>query len=170
MSFCNYLHHFLGWLSQEIRQNLPYETGIVWVCSHWRTLLAGGALQEGGKLPSETGNQALESIQRPEGRGVRTPNSVSGPSISSLLVPKKAITHREADWSASSGTNVLNESALKGQLELLLCREGQDWQRVRSAFQHKLMKPTEVVKLDGKINEVRVRYIKVNYAYTFWYQ
>lgn len=34
-------------------------------------------------------------------------------------------------------------------------REGEDWQRVRSAFQQKLMKPTEVVKLDRKINEVR---------------
>lgn len=43
---------------------------------------------------------------------------------------------------------------------LLFCREGKDWQRVRSAFQQKLMKPTEVVKLDGKINEVRLRYIK----------
>lgn len=42
----------------------------------------------------------------------------------------------------------------------MFCREGKDWQRVRSAFQQKLMKPTEVVKLDGKINEVRLRYIK----------
>lgn len=33
--------------------------------------------------------------------------------------------------------------------------EGEDWQRVRSAFQQKLMKPTEVVKLDRKINEVK---------------
>uniref|UniRef100_G3NPQ7 Cytochrome P450, family 24, subfamily A, polypeptide 1 n=1 Tax=Gasterosteus aculeatus aculeatus TaxID=481459 RepID=G3NPQ7_GASAC len=37
----------------------------------------------------------------------------------------------------------------------LLILEGEDWQRVRSAFQQKLMKPTEVVKLDRKINEVR---------------
>ncbi|XP_019952077.1 1,25-dihydroxyvitamin D(3) 24-hydroxylase, mitochondrial [Paralichthys olivaceus] len=36
----------------------------------------------------------------------------------------------------------------------LLILEGEDWQRVRSAFQQKLMKPTEVVKLDGKINQV----------------
>uniref|UniRef100_A0A673IZU7 Cytochrome P450, family 24, subfamily A, polypeptide 1 n=1 Tax=Sinocyclocheilus rhinocerous TaxID=307959 RepID=A0A673IZU7_9TELE len=36
----------------------------------------------------------------------------------------------------------------------LLILEGKDWQRVRSAFQQKLMKPTEVMKLDGKINEV----------------
>lgn len=36
----------------------------------------------------------------------------------------------------------------------LLILEGRDWQRVRSAFQQKLMKPTEVMKLDGKINEV----------------
>lgn len=36
----------------------------------------------------------------------------------------------------------------------LSCREGEDWQRVRRAFQQKLMKPTEVVKLDRKINEV----------------
>lgn len=36
----------------------------------------------------------------------------------------------------------------------LSCREGKDWQRVRRAFQQKLMKPTEVVKLDRKINEV----------------
>ncbi|MEQ2190558.1 hypothetical protein XENOCAPTIV_030749, partial [Xenoophorus captivus] len=35
----------------------------------------------------------------------------------------------------------------------LLILEGKDWQRVRSAFQQKLMKPTEVVKLDGKINQ-----------------
>lgn len=40
---------------------------------------------------------------------------------------------------------------------LLPCREGKDWQRVRSAFQHKLMKPTEVVKLDRKINQVGLR-------------
>ncbi|XP_062976573.1 1,25-dihydroxyvitamin D(3) 24-hydroxylase, mitochondrial [Elgaria multicarinata webbii] len=36
----------------------------------------------------------------------------------------------------------------------LLILEGKDWQRVRSAFQKKLMKPTEIVKLDSKINEV----------------
>nr|XP_055070031.1 1,25-dihydroxyvitamin D(3) 24-hydroxylase, mitochondrial [Misgurnus anguillicaudatus]XP_055070032.1 1,25-dihydroxyvitamin D(3) 24-hydroxylase, mitochondrial [Misgurnus anguillicaudatus] len=36
----------------------------------------------------------------------------------------------------------------------LLILEGKDWQRVRSAFQQKLMKPSEVMKLDGKINEV----------------
>ncbi|KAK5933655.1 hypothetical protein CgunFtcFv8_014118 [Champsocephalus gunnari] len=36
----------------------------------------------------------------------------------------------------------------------LLLLEGKDWQRVRSVFQQKLMKPTEVVKLDHKINEV----------------
>ncbi|KAG8447087.1 hypothetical protein GDO86_014514 [Hymenochirus boettgeri] len=36
----------------------------------------------------------------------------------------------------------------------LLILEGKDWQRVRSAFQQKLMKPTEVGKLDSKINEV----------------
>uniref|UniRef100_A0A8D0BJT3 Cytochrome P450 family 24 subfamily A member 1 n=1 Tax=Salvator merianae TaxID=96440 RepID=A0A8D0BJT3_SALMN len=36
----------------------------------------------------------------------------------------------------------------------LLILEGKDWQRVRSAFQKKLMKPTEIVKLDTKINEV----------------
>ncbi|KAL7985583.1 hypothetical protein Chor_004153 [Crotalus horridus] len=36
----------------------------------------------------------------------------------------------------------------------LLILEGKDWQRVRSAFQKKLMKPVEIVKLDTKINEV----------------
>ncbi|XP_058706591.1 1,25-dihydroxyvitamin D(3) 24-hydroxylase, mitochondrial [Poecile atricapillus] len=36
----------------------------------------------------------------------------------------------------------------------LLILEGKDWQRVRSAFQKKLMKPGEVVKLDATINEV----------------
>lgn len=36
----------------------------------------------------------------------------------------------------------------------LLCREGPEWQRVRSAFQKKLMKPVEIMKLDEKINEV----------------
>ncbi|XP_032073203.1 1,25-dihydroxyvitamin D(3) 24-hydroxylase, mitochondrial [Thamnophis elegans] len=36
----------------------------------------------------------------------------------------------------------------------LLILEGKDWQRVRSAFQKKLMKPLEIVKLDIKINEV----------------
>ncbi|XP_061796029.2 1,25-dihydroxyvitamin D(3) 24-hydroxylase, mitochondrial [Nerophis lumbriciformis] len=41
----------------------------------------------------------------------------------------------------------------------LLILEGKDWQRVRSAFQHKLMKPTEVVKLDGKINEVLEEFV-----------
>ncbi|XP_023576495.1 1,25-dihydroxyvitamin D(3) 24-hydroxylase, mitochondrial [Octodon degus] len=33
-------------------------------------------------------------------------------------------------------------------------REGEDWQRVRSVFQKKLMKPVEIMKLDSKINEV----------------
>ncbi|XP_056316594.1 1,25-dihydroxyvitamin D(3) 24-hydroxylase, mitochondrial [Danio aesculapii] len=42
----------------------------------------------------------------------------------------------------------------------LLILEGRDWQRVRSAFQQKLMKPTEVMKLDGKINEVAADLIK----------
>uniref|UniRef100_A0A672NG35 1,25-dihydroxyvitamin D(3) 24-hydroxylase, mitochondrial-like n=1 Tax=Sinocyclocheilus grahami TaxID=75366 RepID=A0A672NG35_SINGR len=42
----------------------------------------------------------------------------------------------------------------------LLILEGKDWQRVRSAFQQKLMKPTEVMKLDGKINEVSADLIK----------
>ncbi|ELW71215.1 1,25-dihydroxyvitamin D(3) 24-hydroxylase, mitochondrial [Tupaia chinensis] len=36
----------------------------------------------------------------------------------------------------------------------LLILEGKDWQRVRSAFQKKLMKPVEIMKLDSKINEV----------------
>ncbi|XP_019365314.1 PREDICTED: 1,25-dihydroxyvitamin D(3) 24-hydroxylase, mitochondrial, partial [Gavialis gangeticus] len=36
----------------------------------------------------------------------------------------------------------------------LMILEGEDWQRVRSAFQKKLMKPSEVVKLDSTINEV----------------
>lgn len=42
----------------------------------------------------------------------------------------------------------------------LLILEGKDWQRVRSAFQQKLMKPSEVMKLDGKINEVSADLIK----------
>ncbi|MBN3319550.1 CP24A protein, partial [Atractosteus spatula] len=41
----------------------------------------------------------------------------------------------------------------------LLILEGKDWQRVRSAFQQKLMKPTEVGKLDGKINQVMADFI-----------
>ncbi|XP_075881114.1 1,25-dihydroxyvitamin D(3) 24-hydroxylase, mitochondrial [Nelusetta ayraudi] len=41
----------------------------------------------------------------------------------------------------------------------LLILEGRDWQRVRSAFQQKLMKPTEVVKLDRKINEVLADFV-----------
>ncbi|XP_028301548.1 1,25-dihydroxyvitamin D(3) 24-hydroxylase, mitochondrial [Gouania willdenowi] len=41
----------------------------------------------------------------------------------------------------------------------LLILEGKDWQRMRSAFQQKLMKPTEVVKLDRKINEVLVDFV-----------
>ncbi|KAG7256937.1 hypothetical protein CRUP_004673 [Coryphaenoides rupestris] len=41
----------------------------------------------------------------------------------------------------------------------LLILEGKDWQRVRSAFQHKLMKPTEVVKLDRKINQVMTDFV-----------
>ncbi|XP_006839232.1 PREDICTED: 1,25-dihydroxyvitamin D(3) 24-hydroxylase, mitochondrial-like isoform X2 [Chrysochloris asiatica] len=36
----------------------------------------------------------------------------------------------------------------------LLILEGEDWQRVRSAFQKKLMKPVEIMKLDNKTNEV----------------
>uniref|UniRef100_A0A8C6P7I8 Cytochrome P450, family 24, subfamily A, polypeptide 1 n=1 Tax=Nothobranchius furzeri TaxID=105023 RepID=A0A8C6P7I8_NOTFU len=43
---------------------------------------------------------------------------------------------------------------LRNEAYGLLILEGKDWQRVRSAFQQKLMKPTEVVKLDGKINQV----------------
>ncbi|KAL0977907.1 hypothetical protein UPYG_G00163060 [Umbra pygmaea] len=41
----------------------------------------------------------------------------------------------------------------------LLLLEGKDWQRVRSAFQQKLMKPTEVAKLDGKINQVLADFV-----------
>ncbi|XP_072308187.1 1,25-dihydroxyvitamin D(3) 24-hydroxylase, mitochondrial [Eucyclogobius newberryi] len=41
----------------------------------------------------------------------------------------------------------------------LLILEGEDWQRVRSAFQQKLMKPTEVIKLDNKINQVLVDFV-----------
>ncbi|XP_075997144.1 1,25-dihydroxyvitamin D(3) 24-hydroxylase, mitochondrial [Genypterus blacodes] len=41
----------------------------------------------------------------------------------------------------------------------LLILEGKEWQRVRSAFQHKLMKPTEVVKLDRKINQVLMDFV-----------
>ncbi|KAH0511000.1 1,25-dihydroxyvitamin D(3) 24-hydroxylase, mitochondrial [Microtus ochrogaster] len=36
----------------------------------------------------------------------------------------------------------------------LLILEGREWQRIRSAFQKKLMKPVEIMKLDNKINEV----------------
>ncbi|XP_036179000.1 1,25-dihydroxyvitamin D(3) 24-hydroxylase, mitochondrial isoform X4 [Myotis myotis] len=36
----------------------------------------------------------------------------------------------------------------------LLILEGEDWQRVRSAFQKKLMRPVEIMRLDSKINEV----------------
>lgn len=43
---------------------------------------------------------------------------------------------------------------LSNSLFLFWCREGKDWQRVRSAFQKKLMKPREVMKLDTAINEV----------------
>ncbi|XP_028926089.1 1,25-dihydroxyvitamin D(3) 24-hydroxylase, mitochondrial [Ornithorhynchus anatinus] len=43
---------------------------------------------------------------------------------------------------------------LRGEGDGLLLLEGEDWQRVRSAFQKKLMKPKEVMKLDTKINEV----------------
>ncbi|KAK1796407.1 hypothetical protein P4O66_009457 [Electrophorus voltai] len=43
---------------------------------------------------------------------------------------------------------------LRNEAYGLLILEGKDWQRVRSAFQQKLMKPTEVVKMDAKINEV----------------
>ncbi|XP_073436749.1 1,25-dihydroxyvitamin D(3) 24-hydroxylase, mitochondrial isoform X1 [Dendrobates tinctorius] len=42
----------------------------------------------------------------------------------------------------------------------LLILEGKDWQRVRSAFQQKLMKPSEVGKLDTKINEVMEDFIR----------
>ncbi|KAM6147519.1 1,25-dihydroxyvitamin D(3) 24-hydroxylase, mitochondrial [Erethizon dorsatum] len=36
----------------------------------------------------------------------------------------------------------------------LMILEGEDWHRVRSVFQKKLMKPAEIMKLDTKINEV----------------
>ncbi|XP_078275460.1 1,25-dihydroxyvitamin D(3) 24-hydroxylase, mitochondrial [Rhinoraja longicauda] len=42
----------------------------------------------------------------------------------------------------------------------LLILEGKEWQRVRSVFQKKLMKPTEIVKLDGKINGVLKDFIR----------
>nr|XP_004663909.1 1,25-dihydroxyvitamin D(3) 24-hydroxylase, mitochondrial [Jaculus jaculus] len=42
----------------------------------------------------------------------------------------------------------------------LLILEGEDWQRVRSAFQKKLMKPVEVMKLDSKINEVLADFMR----------
>ncbi|XP_045151416.1 1,25-dihydroxyvitamin D(3) 24-hydroxylase, mitochondrial [Echinops telfairi] len=41
----------------------------------------------------------------------------------------------------------------------LLILEGEDWQRVRSAFQKKLMKPVEIMKLDKKINEVLADFV-----------
>ncbi|XP_072540918.1 1,25-dihydroxyvitamin D(3) 24-hydroxylase, mitochondrial [Salminus brasiliensis] len=41
----------------------------------------------------------------------------------------------------------------------LLVLEGKDWQRMRSAFQKKLMKPSEVVKFEGKINEVLADFV-----------
>ncbi|KAK2494377.1 hypothetical protein MC885_010489 [Smutsia gigantea] len=41
----------------------------------------------------------------------------------------------------------------------LLILEGEDWQRVRSAFQKKLMKPVEIMKLDNKINEVLADFV-----------
>ena len=72
---------FSGRLSQEVRQDLPPEAGLVWVGEHWRTLLVGGALQEGGQLPPEAGDQTLDSIQGPERRGVRSPHPVSTPVL-----------------------------------------------------------------------------------------
>ncbi|KAM6164304.1 1,25-dihydroxyvitamin D(3) 24-hydroxylase, mitochondrial isoform 2-T2 [Rhynchocyon petersi] len=42
----------------------------------------------------------------------------------------------------------------------LLILEGEDWQRVRSAFQKKLMKPVEIMKLDSKINEVLADFMR----------
>ncbi|XP_054996378.1 1,25-dihydroxyvitamin D(3) 24-hydroxylase, mitochondrial isoform X2 [Sorex araneus] len=41
----------------------------------------------------------------------------------------------------------------------LLILEGEDWQRVRSVFQKKLMKPVEIMKLDKKINEVLADFV-----------
>ncbi|KAG9353362.1 hypothetical protein JZ751_017939 [Albula glossodonta] len=49
---------------------------------------------------------------------------------------------------------------LRNEAYGLLIMEGKDWQRVRSAFQQKLMKPTEVAKLDGKINQVLADFVK----------
>ncbi|EDL96333.1 cytochrome P450, subfamily 24 [Rattus norvegicus] len=42
----------------------------------------------------------------------------------------------------------------------LMILEGQEWQRVRSAFQKKLMKPVEIMKLDKKINEVLADFLE----------
>ncbi|XP_050999833.1 LOW QUALITY PROTEIN: 1,25-dihydroxyvitamin D(3) 24-hydroxylase, mitochondrial [Acomys russatus] len=42
----------------------------------------------------------------------------------------------------------------------LLILEGKEWQRVRSAFQKKLMKPVEIMKLDNKVNEVLADFMK----------
>lgn len=55
------------------------------------------------------------------------------------------------------GLSLLFPSFLCNVLSISFCfspREGEDWQRVRSAFQKKLMKPVEIMKLDNKINEV----------------
>ncbi|KAJ8359159.1 hypothetical protein SKAU_G00156840 [Synaphobranchus kaupii] len=49
---------------------------------------------------------------------------------------------------------------LRNEAYGLLIEEGKDWQRMRSAFQQKLMKPTEVAKLDGKINQVLADFVK----------
>ncbi|XP_036387550.1 1,25-dihydroxyvitamin D(3) 24-hydroxylase, mitochondrial [Megalops cyprinoides] len=49
---------------------------------------------------------------------------------------------------------------LRNEAYGLLIMEGEDWQRMRSAFQHKLMKPTEVMKLDGKINQVLADFVE----------
>lgn len=49
---------------------------------------------------------------------------------------------------------------LRNEAYGLLIMEGKDWQRMRSAFQQKLMKPTEVAKLDAKINQVLADFVK----------
>ncbi|XP_077583097.1 1,25-dihydroxyvitamin D(3) 24-hydroxylase, mitochondrial [Stigmatopora nigra] len=79
---------------------------------------------------------------------------INSPSFVEVLYRKEAVHPKRLEikpWKAYRDMR-------KEEYGLLLL-EGKKWQRVRSVFQQKLMKPTEVVKLENRINEVMAEFV-----------
>ncbi|XP_077459845.1 1,25-dihydroxyvitamin D(3) 24-hydroxylase, mitochondrial [Stigmatopora argus] len=79
---------------------------------------------------------------------------INSPSFLEVLYRKEAVYPQRLEikpWKAYRD--------MRNEAYGLLILEGQEWQRVRRAFQQKLMKPTEVVKLDNRINEVMAEFV-----------